>query len=180
MYLQRKEVGGKLQQISQVRGQTLTSGIPPWRAGPPHKRDWYRLDHSSTVESFQSCLTLNHPIGCSPPGSSVHGILQARILEWVAMPSSRGSSQPRDRTNVSSVLCTGRKVFTTSATWETQTTAFRNIQNGINGVEYLKKANHVWKVREVSMEKAQAELNKGQIRGCMCFPGGARLPMQVA
>ena len=96
------------------------------------------------------------------------------------MPSSRGSSQPRDRTNVSSVLCTGRKVFTTSATWETQTTAFRNIQNGINGVEYLKKANHVWKVREVSMEKAQAELNKGQIRGCMCFPGGARLPMQVA
>ena len=35
---------------------------------------------------------------CSPPGASVHGILQARILEWVAMPSSRGSSQPRDRT----------------------------------------------------------------------------------
>ena len=39
---------------------------------------------------------------CSPPGSSVHGILQARILEWVAMPSSRGSSQPRDQTRVSS------------------------------------------------------------------------------
>ena len=42
----------------------------------------------------QSCLTLCDPMDCSPPGSSVHGILQARILEWVAMPSSRGSSSP--------------------------------------------------------------------------------------
>ena len=40
---------------------------------------------------------------CNPPGSSVHGILQARILEWVAMPSSRGSSGPRDRTCVSCI-----------------------------------------------------------------------------
>ena len=47
----------------------------------------------------QSCLTLCDPMDCSPPGSSVHGILQARILEWVAISSSRGSSQPsRDRT----------------------------------------------------------------------------------
>ena len=43
----------------------------------------------------QSCLTLCNPTDCGPPGSSVHRILQARILEWVAMPSSRGSSQPR-------------------------------------------------------------------------------------
>ena len=40
--------------------------------------------------SLQSCLTLCDPVDCSPPGSSVHGILQARILEWVAVPSSRG------------------------------------------------------------------------------------------
>ena len=40
---------------------------------------------------------------CSPPGSSVHGILQARILEWVAVPFSRRSSQPRDRTQVSHI-----------------------------------------------------------------------------
>ena len=45
---------------------------------------------------FQSCLTPCDPTDCSPPGSSVHGTLQARILEWVATPSSRGSSQPRD------------------------------------------------------------------------------------
>ena len=43
----------------------------------------------------QSCLTLCDPMDCNSPDSSVHGILQARILEWVAMPSSRGSSQPR-------------------------------------------------------------------------------------
>ena len=48
---------------------------------------------------------------CSPPGSSVLGILQARILEWIAVPSSRGSSQPRDRTRVSYVSCVGRQVL---------------------------------------------------------------------
>ena len=47
--------------------------------------------------------TLCDPMDCSPSGSFVHGILQARIVEWVAMPSSRGSSQPRDQTHVSSI-----------------------------------------------------------------------------
>ena len=42
----------------------------------------------------QSCLTLYHPMNYSPPGFSVHGIIQSRILEWVAISSSRGSSQP--------------------------------------------------------------------------------------
>ena len=42
------------------------------------------------------CDLLYDPMDCSPPDSSIHGILQARILEWVAMPSSRGSSGPRD------------------------------------------------------------------------------------
>ena len=51
----------------------------------------------------QSCLTLCDPMDCSPPGSSVHGILQARILECIAIPFSRGSSQPRDRTQVSCI-----------------------------------------------------------------------------
>ena len=45
----------------------------------------------------QSCLTLCDPTDCSPPGSSVHEILQARVLEWFAMSSSRRSSQPRDQ-----------------------------------------------------------------------------------
>ena len=46
--------------------------------------------YSSVVLIAQSCPTLCDPMDCSPPGSSVHGILQARILEWGAMPSSRG------------------------------------------------------------------------------------------
>ena len=65
----------------------------------------------------QSCLTLCNPVGYSLPGSSIHGILQARILEWVAMPSSRGSSQPRDQTQVS---CIAGGFFTIWATREAQ------------------------------------------------------------
>ena len=52
----------------------------------------------------QSCLTLGDPMDCSPQGSSVHGILQARILEWVAISFSRASSQPRNRTQASCII----------------------------------------------------------------------------
>ena len=62
--------------------------------------------------------SLCDPMDCSPPGSSVHGILQTRILEWVAMPSSRGSSWARDRTLVSCVSCIASGFFTHWATWE--------------------------------------------------------------
>ena len=50
---------------------------------------YYECMHAKWL---QLCLTVCNPMDCSPPGSPVHGILQARILEWVAMPSSRGSS----------------------------------------------------------------------------------------
>ena len=56
----------------------------------------------------QLCLTLCDPMDCSLPGSSVHGILQARILEWVTMPSSSGYFWRRDRTPVTHVSCIGR------------------------------------------------------------------------
>ena len=68
----------------------------------------------ASVLVAQSCLTLCDPI-CSLPGSSVHGILQARILEWVAIPFSRGSSWPRDWTWAS---CTAGRCFTIWATRE--------------------------------------------------------------
>ena len=54
---------------------------------------------------LQLCLTLWDPMDCSPPGSSVHGILQARILEWVTMPFSRESPQPTDQTGISCASC---------------------------------------------------------------------------
>ena len=56
-----------------------------------------------------SCPTLCDPMDCSPPGFSVHGILQARIVEWFAIPFFRGTSQPRDRTLVS---CLAGRFFT--------------------------------------------------------------------
>ena len=58
----------------------------------------------------QLCQTLWDPMDYSPPGSSVLVILQARILEWVSMPSSRRSSRPRDPTHVSCISCIGRRV----------------------------------------------------------------------
>ena len=64
----------------------------------------------------QWCLTLCDPLDCSPPGSSVHGILQAGILEWVAIPYSRRSSQPRNWTRVS---CIVGRFFTI---WDTRET----------------------------------------------------------
>ena len=70
------------------------------------------LVHSCVcAKLLHSCLTLCDPVEDSPPGSSIHGILQARILEWVAMPSSRGSSRPRDRTHISYIFCIGRRVL---------------------------------------------------------------------
>ena len=62
------------------------------------------------------CPTLCEPVDYNPPSFSDHGILQARILEWVAMPSSRGSYGPRNQIHVSCVSCIGRGFFTTSAT----------------------------------------------------------------
>ena len=57
------------------------------------------------------CPTLWDPRGCSPSGSSVHRILQARILKWVAMPSSRGTFRPRGRNCISKVSCFGRQAL---------------------------------------------------------------------
>ena len=62
------------------------------------------VDNSeSESEVDQLCPTLCDPMDCSLPDSSVHGIFQARVLEWIAISSSRGSSQPRDQTQVSHI-----------------------------------------------------------------------------
>ena len=72
------------------------------------------------VLSLQSCPRPCDPMDCSPSGSSVHGILQARTLERVPTPFSRGSSRSRDRTHISTSLTLAMfgRFFTTSATWE--------------------------------------------------------------
>ena len=73
--------------------------IPP-PPPPPHPPLLWK------VKVTQSCPTLCNPMDCSPPVSSIHRIFKARILEWIAMPSSRGHSLPRDRSGLSCI--TGR------------------------------------------------------------------------
>ena len=59
----------------------------------------------ASVLVAQPCRTLFDPVDCSPPGSSVHVTLQARMLEWAAIPFSRGSYRPQDRTQLSCIAC---------------------------------------------------------------------------
>ena len=81
-----------------------------------HGSPWATVKVSACLCSLhvlvaQSCPTLCDPMDCSPPGSSIHGILQARILECIAIPFSRGSSWLRDWTHVSSASCISRQIL---------------------------------------------------------------------
>jgi len=72
------------------------------------RAEWWKPEYvcvcaCTRAQSFQLCPTFCHPMNCSPPGSSVHGIFQVKILEWVTLPSSRESSQPRDQIWVSCI-----------------------------------------------------------------------------
>ena len=78
----------------------------------------------------QSCPTLCSPMNCSPPDSSVHGIFQARILEWVAIPFSQGSSRPRDQTQVSHIVGRFFTIEPPGKSW----TKFSSVQS----------CSHVW------------------------------------
>ena len=71
------------------------------------------VKHIMVYSCAKLCPTLCNPMDCSSPDSSVHGILQARILEWVTISFSRGSSWPRDQTHVSCVTCIAGRFFTT-------------------------------------------------------------------
>ena len=72
--------------------------------------------HACSVTKL--CPPLCNPMDHSPPGSFVDRIFQARILEWVSISSSQGSSRPKDRTRVSFIACIGRQIFYHLATWE--------------------------------------------------------------
>ena len=83
----------------------------------------------------QLCPPFRDPMDCTLPGFFVHGILQARILEWVARLSSRGSSWPRDRTPISSVSCIAGRFFTHWATWESPTSCILTLKSvGLEGL----------------------------------------------
>ena len=84
---------------------------------PMDRGAWWATQPMKWSEVAQSCPTLCDPMDCSLPGFSVHGIFQARVLEWVAISFSRGSSWPRDWTQVS---CIAGRRFTLWATREAQ------------------------------------------------------------
>ena len=93
-----------VQSLSHVR---LCNPMKCSMPGPPvhHQLPEFICSNMDESESevAQSCPTLFDPMDCSPPDSSIHGILQARVLEWVAISFSRGSSRPRDQTQVSCI-----------------------------------------------------------------------------
>ena len=115
-----------------------------WRWGAFSKEvrlRWVRMDkkllwkRGSVFQAYmytwvraQSCPTICDPMNCGPPGSSLHGISQARILEWVTLPFSRGLLQPRDWTSVSWVSCNGRQIL---YHWTTVSGLGKNICNYI-------------------------------------------------
>ena len=74
-------------------------------------KSWTWLSDWTTTMCAQSCSTLCDPTDCSPPGFLVHGISHARLLEWVSISYSKGSSRPRDQTHISCVSCTGRWIL---------------------------------------------------------------------
>ena len=93
------------------------------------------------AKSFESYLSLCDPIDYSPPCFSDHGILQARVLEWIAMPSRKGSFWPRDRAHVSVTPALACGFFTTTTTWEalffTVVTSIYTSTNSVGGFPFI-------------------------------------------
>ena len=119
LYRPRKSPGQNtgVGSLSVLQGIFPTQGFNPGLPLDKLNNAWISVSSTSNGDYSESiwmcvclvtnsCPTLFDPMDCSPPGSSLHGILQARILAWVAIHFSKGSSQPRDRTWVSCI--TGR------------------------------------------------------------------------
>ena len=106
------------------------------------------LDYLCVVLVTQSCPTLCDFVDCSPPGSSVHGILQARILEWVAI-SFKGSFQPREGTQVSS---TAGRFFTVWATREVNYLDYLMVLKSNSKCLYKRHSKETWNRRRRSHE----------------------------
>ena len=131
--------------LPRLRGQGAQTGALGWLTSSLHmfcwpawysERIWIHFQHlefgefhifrkGQTGNSAHFCclvaklrLTLCDPIDCSPPGSSVHGIFQVRILQWVAISYSMLSSGPRSQTHISCISCLCRQILYHCATWE--------------------------------------------------------------
>ena len=87
------------------------------------------LKHANACMRSQSYITLCDPMDCSPPGSSVCGIFQARILQWVAISSSREPFPPRDQTCISSASCIAGRFFTAEPLGKPQNMLMQKLNN---------------------------------------------------
>ena len=113
----------------------------------------------------KSCPTLCDPMDCSPPSSSVHGILQARILEWLAVSFSRGSSQPRDRTHVAYICQAGSSpLLSNKKKWTVDTTQM-NLR-GILLSERSQKVSIVYDSTYMTFWTWQGYRDREQMSGC--------------
>ena len=103
----KKAVKLSVSMLSLIQSRELCENVQRWKEYELCAMKWGKQQVLFRVfyVSWDNVSPLCNPKDCRPPGCSVHGILQTRILEWTAMPSSRGSSWPRDGTRVSSVSC---------------------------------------------------------------------------
>ena len=122
------------------------------------------LSYQSESESLvpQLCPTLLDSMHCSLPDSSVHGILQARILEWVAIPFSRGSSQPKNQTHVSGSPPLAGRFFITSTQWTEEPGRLRFL--GLQRIrdDLATKQQEIWVSPIVSAQPSK------HLYGCFC------------
>ena len=122
------------------------------------------------VYSFtQSCLILCDPMDCSPPGSSVHGILQARIQKWVAISSSRVSSRPSDWTLVSCVSCFGSLVLYPWAIWEAHVQC-QSLTNPIEAWAIRWRVNVLVDATAASKSSPEMEVGKYRLTALLLHP----------
>ena len=94
----------------------------PWTA---ERGKTQAIGSQRVIDNWSNLICMH--AGCSPPSSFFHGISQTRILEWVAISFSRGTSQPRDQIHVSCVSYIGRRILYHSPTWEAQRGIFNKI-----------------------------------------------------
>ena len=95
----------------------MTAWMPRMEGGRGLSELLWRCECEHEREVAQTCPTLCDPMDCSLPGSSVHGIFQAMVLEWIAISFSKGSSQPRDRTRVSRIIDRRFTLWATREVW---------------------------------------------------------------
>ena len=110
-------------------------------------------------EVAQSCLTLCDPMDYSLPGSSLHGIFQARVLEWVAISFSRGSFPPRDWPCISCISSTGRRILNHWTTREPIIKQYNTILSFVRSPDYT-KTNYLTKWKITFVYESESEVTQ--------------------